>query len=60
MDATAMWRIEETKHDSSEGERSNQRQIAIPWQRNGESGIVFSVAFFGSIARVENLASKPA
>lgn len=49
MDATAMWRIEERDESATE------RQIAIPWQRNGESGIAFTVAFLGSIARVENL-----
>lgn len=48
MDATAMWRIDEI-------EDTGKRQIAIPWQRNGESNIAFRVAFLGSTARVENL-----
>jgi replicative DNA helicase len=50
MDATAMWRIDRTS-DVENGER----RLAVPWQRNGESGIAASVAFNGPLARVENL-----
>jgi replicative DNA helicase len=55
MDATAMWRIDRTS-DVENGER----RLAIPWQRNGESGIAASVAFNGSLARVENLSREAA
>jgi replicative DNA helicase len=50
MDATAMWRIDRTS-DVENGER----RLAIPWQRNGESGIAATVAFIGALARVENI-----
>ncbi len=49
MDATAMWRMDRTDVDEN-----GRRLIAIPWQRNGESGIGAEVTFLGSIARVEN------
>ncbi len=52
MDATAMWRIDRTDVDEN-----GRRLIAIPWQRNGESGIGAEVVFLGSIARVENKAA---
>jgi replicative DNA helicase len=55
MDATAMWRIDRTS-DVENGER----RLAIPWQRNGESGIAANVAFNGSLARVENLSREAA
>ena len=55
MDATAMWRIDKT----SEVE-NGERRLAIPWQRNGESGIAATVAFFGSLARIENLSREAA
>ena len=42
MDATAMWRIEAV-------DEKDVRRVVIPWQRNGESGIVFKVAFLGEI-----------
>jgi replicative DNA helicase len=47
-DCTAVWRIDFT--DDNHGERG----VAIPIQRNGESGVYFKVSFLGSIARVEN------
>jgi replicative DNA helicase len=53
MDATAMWRIDRTDVDEN-----GRRLIAIPWQRNGESGIGAEVVFLGSIARVENKAGS--
>jgi replicative DNA helicase len=53
MDATAMWRIDRTS-DVENGER----RLAIPWQRNGESGIAATVAFIGALARVENIARE--
>ena len=55
MDATAMWRVDKT----SEVE-NGERRLAIPWQRNGESGIAATVAFLGSLARVENLSRETA
>jgi replicative DNA helicase len=53
QDTTANWNI---VFDEDE---PNERTIEIPYQRNGESGIRFKVAFLGSIARVENLAYEP-
>lgn len=50
MDATAMWRVDVEE----EADGHLQRFIRIPWQRNGESGLSFPVAFFGEIARFEN------
>lgn len=52
MDATAMWKVEVEEQK----DKSLQRHIRIPWQRNGESNLSFPVAFFGSIARFENMA----
>lgn len=48
QDATAIWKI-------ALSDEPGRRAITIPRQRNGESGIGFSVAFLGHIARVENL-----
>jgi len=53
MDATALWRIDRTS-DVENGER----RLAIPWQRNGESGIAPTVTFIGALARVENIARE--
>ena len=53
MDATAMWRIDRTSD-----EENGERRLAIPWQRNGESGIAATVAFMGALARVENIARE--
>lgn len=52
MDATAMWRIDIEENDSGKLER----HLRIPWQRNGESNLSFPIAFFGEIARFENIA----
>ncbi len=51
QDATACWWVKMPDLDS---EKENIRYIAIPWQRNGASGIRFKVTFLGHIARVEN------
>ncbi len=53
QDTTANWNI------VFDDEEPNERMITIPYQRNGESGIQFKVAFLGAIARVENLAYEP-
>jgi len=53
QDCTAMWKISHT--DPEEG---GKRLIAIPFQRNGESGICFPVAFLGKIARIENFTEE--
>lgn len=47
-DTTACWQLEK------DGEDETKRLLAIPYQRNGESGIAFPVTFLGHIARVEN------
>lgn len=53
QDCTAMWKI------VREGEEeTGKRWIAVPFQRNGESGVGFRVAFLGDIARVENLSES--
>ena len=54
-DATALWLVEHDEDDPG----SKDRKIRIPVQRNGESGIDFDIAFFGEIARAENLAKIP-
>ena len=53
QDATANWNIKIDKLEF------DQRNIDIPWQRNGESGVSFEVAFLGKIARIENLEHGP-
>ncbi len=63
QDATAMWRVDHVSKPSKrksdpEAFEPNQRLIAIPWQRNGESGVGFKVAFLGDMARVETLARQ--
>lgn len=55
QDCTAMWELKKT---GEEEEENRKRLLAIPFQRNGESGIVFPVSFLGHIARVENLAEE--
>lgn len=52
MDATACWQMSEIEDEH------NKRLLSIPWQRNGESGIVFPVTWLGNIARVENFVEK--
>jgi replicative DNA helicase len=53
QDCTAMWKI------VKEGEEeTGKRWLTIPFQRNGVSGVGFKVAFFGDIARVENLSES--
>ncbi len=52
MDATACWQLEVDEKDG------NKRYLKIPWQRNGESGISFTVTFLGAIARVEDYAGE--
>lgn len=54
MDATAMWRVDVEEQPDG----ALERFIRIPWQRNGESGLSFPIAFFGEIARFENAAAK--
>jgi replicative DNA helicase len=56
MDATAMWEI----RNLEDNEIQTERLLAVPWQRNGESGIASKVMFFGEIARVESPASLKA
>lgn len=53
QDGTACWKIKQVKDERA------KRKIEIPWQRNGPSGEVFEVGFFGEIARVENPARGP-
>ena len=60
QDSTAMWRVElvpENPKSKVPVFEKNLRSIAVPWQRNGESGIAFKVAFLGDQARVENAAA---
>lgn len=49
-DCTAMWKV--VVPEDHEGER----HIEIPFQRNGDSQIMFKVAFMGSTCRIEALA----
>jgi len=49
QDATACW---ELVRDEDE---PNKRTLSIPWQRNGESGVGFEVAFLGNLTRIENM-----
>lgn len=49
QDCTAMWKI--VVAEDHEGERI----IEIPFQRNGDSQIMFKVAFMGSTCRIEAL-----
>lgn len=53
MDATAAWEVVED--ETNQG----KRLLKIPWQRNGESDIMFPVTFLGSIARIEDFAPCP-
>lgn len=52
QDATAAWMVNKPK---DEDEWNSKREISVPWQRNGDSGIRFTVAFHGHLARMENL-----
>lgn len=56
QDCTAMWKLVMLKEDDEE--RNSARVLTVPFQRNGESGIGFKVAFLGHIARVETYAEK--
>lgn len=56
QDCTAMLKI--LPPSDKDDEPSNVRTIAIPFQRNGESGIAMQCAFLGHIARFENLANE--
>lgn len=56
MDATAMWKVEVEEA----ADKTQERFIRVPWQRNGESGLSFPVVFLGSIARFENPAPQSA
>lgn len=49
QDCTAMWMLKTIK------DQPTKRKLEIPFQRNGESGVSFEVAFLGNIARVESL-----
>lgn len=53
-DCTAMWKVLQT-----EDKDNGKRIIEIPFQRNGDSGIGFPVAFLGSSARIETLYEDP-
>lgn len=52
QDATAIWHMKLEKEPG-------KRIIAVPRQRNGESGIAFPVSFLGNIARVEDFRPEP-
>lgn len=52
QDCTAMWKLVMLAEDDPS--RNTTRVLTVPFQRNGESGIGFKVAFLGHIARVEN------
>lgn len=54
QDATACWKIQHTGKEPEAG----RRIIAIPWQRNGDSGIGFPIVFRGHIAKIENAARE--
>lgn len=56
QDCTAMWKLVTPPEDDEY--RNSYRILTIPFQRNGESGIGFKVAFIGQVARVENHAEK--
>ena len=53
QDCTACWHVA-TIQDEKGDAKLSERKIRIPYQRNGPSGITFTVTFLGSIARVEN------
>lgn len=52
QDATAIWHLKLEKEPG-------KRILAVPRQRNGESGIAFPVSFLGNIARVEDFRPEP-
>lgn len=56
QDCTAMWKLVMLGEDDAE--RNGARILTVPFQRNGESGIGFKVAFLGHVARVENYADQ--
>lgn len=47
MDTTALWKI-------CNGREAGTKLLAIPFQRNGRSGIAFPLTFLGEICRFEN------
>lgn len=49
QDCTAMWMVTDADEDNP-----HVRQIAIPFQRNGESAVKFPLTFHGYISRFEN------
>lgn len=49
MDTTAMWKV-------CNGKEAGTKLIAVPFQRNGASGIAFPLTFLGEICRFENQA----
>lgn len=53
QDSTALWLISAENEDEP-----NVRNIVIPFQRNGPSGVGFKVTFLGNIAKVENYAPE--
>lgn len=55
QDTTAMWRF---VPDKSTPPDPHLHKIEIPFQRNGESNVCFSVTFLGEIGRVENYAPE--
>lgn len=57
QDCTAMWKLVTLPEDDAE--RNAIRILTVPFQRNGESGIGFRVAFLGHIARIETAAEEP-
>ncbi len=56
QDCTAMWKL--VMLEEKDEERNGARMLTVPFQRNGESGIGFKVAFLGHVARVETYAEK--
>lgn len=50
MDVTAMWKV-------CNGKEKGTKVVAIPFQRNGASGIAFPMTFMGDICRFENMAT---
>lgn len=57
QDCTAMWKIVTLADDDPDYNRT--RVLTVPFQRNGESGIGFKLAFLGHIARFDNYAEEP-
>src|SRR5690606_35862480 len=49
QDCTAMWKVNKTENE-------RVREIEIPFQRNGESGVGFRLTYYGELSRFENYA----